>query len=42
MPLDGNLFLGINELVVDDNSGILTVIFEVQPDSGRGGPGSGD
>jgi hypothetical protein len=31
MPIDGNLFLGINELVVEDNSGSLTVEFEVEP-----------
>ncbi len=29
MPIDGNLFLGINELVVEDNSGSLTVEFEL-------------
>jgi len=29
MPLDGSLYLGINELVVDDNSGILTVEYEL-------------
>ena len=29
MPLDGSLYLGLNELVVDDNSGILTVEYEL-------------
>jgi hypothetical protein len=29
MPIDGGLFLGINELVVEDNSGILSVQFEL-------------
>jgi hypothetical protein len=29
MPIDGNLFLGINELVVQDNSGALSVEFEL-------------
>ncbi len=30
MPIDGKLFLGINELVVDDNSGTLSVEYELQ------------
>ncbi len=30
MPLDGSLYLGLNELVVDDNSGILTVEYELE------------
>ena len=29
MPIDGSLFLGINELVVQDNSGALSVEFEL-------------
>ena len=29
MPIDGSLYLGINELVVADNSGILSVEFEL-------------
>jgi hypothetical protein len=29
IPLDGSLYLGLNELVVDDNSGILTVEYEL-------------
>ena len=29
MPIDGSLFLGINELVVADNSGVLSVQFEL-------------
>jgi hypothetical protein len=29
IPLDGSLFLGINELVVEDNSGVLSVQFEL-------------
>ncbi len=30
MPIDGSLYLGINELVTDDNSGVLSVQFELE------------
>jgi len=40
MPIDGSLFLGINELVVEDNSGVLSVQFELI-ERGRQGRPSG-
>ena len=30
MPIDGNLLLGINELVVEDNGGSLLVEFDLE------------
>ncbi len=30
MPLDGSLYLGLNELVVEDNSGILSVEYDLE------------
>jgi len=37
MPINGNLYLGINELVTDDNSGALSVQFELEEKSLQSG-----